>query len=140
MRLAVLALLTLPAAAALAADPSAEAGRSYQIEFAARPAALKAGEAGTLVLTIATKAGAHVDPRAPLKVTLAATPGLKLSKAQLGRADQADAKAEAPRFEVPFTATGAGAQEASATLDFFVCTDQWCVKQVRDVKLSLAVK
>jgi hypothetical protein len=73
-------------------------------------------------------------------VTLTATPGLKLGKEKLGRADVLDPKAGAPRFEVPFTAAAAGAQEATAKVDFFICSDTWCVKQIRDVKVAVSVK
>lgn len=139
--LALATLLTaLAAPSARAGDPSAEAARSYTIQATASPAALKAGAAGALELTITPVGKTHVHPQAPLKITLSASAGLKLSKETLGRADLADPKAEAPRFTVPFTATAAGAQEASAKVDFFICSDAWCVKQVRDVKIAVAVQ
>ncbi|HET9552654.1 MAG TPA: hypothetical protein VFP50_06775 [Anaeromyxobacteraceae bacterium] len=140
MRLAVAAAVLALGLAARAADPSAEAGKSYRIEASATPSAPKAGAAGTLVIAIQPLQKAHVHPQAPLKVTLEGTPGLTLAKTQLGRKDVADPKAEAPRFEVPFTATAAGKQEAKAKVDFFICSDQWCVKQVRDVVVAVDVK
>jgi len=139
MRLAAAAAVALFALAARAADPGAEAARSYTIE-ATGPATLKVGAAGTLVLAIKPVAKTHVHPQAPLKIALSATPGLSLGKTALGRKDMPDPKAEAPRFEVPFTATAAGKQEASAKVDFFICSDQWCVKQVRDVVVAVDVK
>jgi hypothetical protein len=81
----------------------------------------------------------HVDPKAPLKVTLSATPGLTLPKPLLGRPDAIQAGAGVA-FEVPFTAATAGKQELKAKLDFFLCTDQWCVKQVRDVTVAVTVQ
>ena len=33
-----------------------------------------------------------------------------------------------------------GKQEAKAKLDFFICSDQWCVKQTRDVTVAVNVK
>jgi hypothetical protein len=140
MRRAVAVLALAFAFAARAVDPSAEAARSYTLEASATPSAPRAGAAGTLVIAIRPAAKAHVHPQAPLKVTLSGTPGLQLAKTQLGRKDVADPKAEAPRFEVPFTATAAGKQEARAKVDFFICSDQWCVKQVRDVVVALDVK
>jgi hypothetical protein len=140
MRHALVALLALGATAALGADPTAEAARSYDLEARASPAVLKPGGAGKLLLAIRPSQQTHVHPEAPLKVTLAATPGLGLAKAKLGRADLADAKEAAPRFEVPFTASAAGPQAITATFDFFICSDQWCVKQVRDVKVAVDVK
>jgi hypothetical protein len=139
MRLAVAAAVVLFALAARAVDPGAEAARSYTIE-ATGPATLKVGAAGTLVLAIKPVAKTHVHPQAPLKITLTATPGLALAKTALGRKDLPDPKAEAPRFEVPFTAAAAGKQEATAKVDFFICSDQWCVKQVRDVVVAVDVK
>jgi hypothetical protein len=41
---------------------------------------------------------------------------------------------------VPFVAQAAGKQEARAKLDFFICSDQWCVKQLRDVSVAVDVK
>jgi hypothetical protein len=139
MRLAAAAAVALFALPARAVDPGAEAARSYAIE-ATGPATLEVGAAGTLVLAIKPVAKTHVHPQAPLKIALSATPGLTLSKSALGRKDMPDPKAEAPRFEVPFTATAAGKQEARAKVDFFICSDQWCVKQVRDVVVAIDVK
>jgi hypothetical protein len=98
------------------------------------------GKPGQLVLSIVPVAKVHVDPRAPLKITLEATPGLKLAKTALGKADPVDPKADGRRFEVPFVAETAGKHEARAKLDFFVCTDQWCVKQVRDVTVAVEAR
>jgi len=140
MRLALVAVLLAVSPAVRAADPSAEAASSYRLEVSATPAALAVGAAGTLTVAILPGPKVHVHPQAPLKVTLAASPGLALAAAQLGRKDLEDPTAEAPRFTVPFTATAAGAQEARATVAFFVCSDQWCVKQVREVVAPVAVR
>jgi 4-hydroxy 2-oxovalerate aldolase len=37
-------------------------------------------------------------------------------------------------------AQAAGKQEARAKLDFFICSDQWCVKQVKDVTIPVDVR
>jgi hypothetical protein len=137
-RLALALLLAAPLARA--ADPAAEAATSYRIETTGTTQALKAGEKGTLVLSIVPLAKVHVHPQAPLKITLDATPGLKLEKTSLGKADPVDPKAEGRRFEVPFLAQSAGRQEARAKVDFFICSDQWCVKQVKDVTVAVDVK
>lgn len=140
MRLAVTVALALLAAPALAADPGAEAAKSYRLEVSATPASVAVGGEGALAITIAPVEKTHVHPQAPLKVTLSATPGLAIPKATLGRADLSDPKAEAPAFKVPFKATAAGAQALTAKVDFFICSDQWCVKQVREVKVAVDVK
>lgn len=140
MRLAIALAAALAAAPAVAGDPGAEAARSYKLEVTAAPAALAVGGEGTLSVVITPVEKTHVHPQAPLKVTLAATGGLSLAKAALGRGDLADPKAEAPRLAAPFKATAAGAQEITAKVDFFICSDQWCVKQVREVKVPVAVR
>ncbi len=139
--------LALAAAAALlaaplarAADPSAEAARSYRIDTAGSTGQLAKGAKGTLVLSIVPLAKVHVHPQAPLKITLESTPGLKLAKTTLGKADPVDPSADGRRFEVPFVADAAGKQEARAKLDFFICSDQWCVKQVKDVVVPVDVR
>ena len=141
LRTVLAAAALLGARAAVAApDPSAEAARSYTLTATATPQALKAGGAGTLAIVITPQGKTHVHPQAPLKVTLSSSPGLALAKEKLGRADVADAKAEAASFAVPFTATAAGKQEARAKVDFFICSDQWCVKQVRELTVEVDVK
>ncbi len=138
--LSLLAALAVPAGGARAADAGGEAARSYRIETEGSTRDLAAGATGKLVLAIVPLNGTHVHPAAPLKIALSGTPGLKLSKDVLGHKDAVDPKAEGPRFEVPFTAAQAGAQEARAKLDFFICSDQWCVKQSRDVTVPVDVK
>jgi len=135
---ALLALLAAPPARA--ADPAAEAAKSYRLDTAGTTVALGAGQKGTLVLSIVPLAKVHVHPQAPLKIALEATPGLKLEKTALGKADPVDPKAEGRRFEVAFVARAAGKQEARAKLDFFICSDQWCVKQVKDVAVAIDVR
>lgn len=140
MRLAILfAAVAGLALAARAADPAADVARSYAVRASAEPASLRVGAAGTLRLSVEPSGAVHVDPKAPIKVTLAATPGLTLPRAQLGRPDAVAAGAGVS-FLAPFTAAAAGPQEVKAKLDFFVCTDQWCVKQVRDVTVAVDVK
>lgn len=124
---------------ALAADPAAEAAASYRIETTGTTPSLRSGEKGVLVISIVPLTKVHVHPQAPLKIALEATPGLKLEKTSLGKADPVDPKADGRRFEVPFLAQAAGKQEARAKVDFFICSDQWCVKQVKDVTAPVQV-
>jgi hypothetical protein len=128
------------APAALADDAAAEAAKSYRIETEGTTRSVQAGAPGTLVVAIVPLNKTHVHPQAPLKITLEATPGLTLQKTSLGHKDAVDASAEGPRFEVPFTAEKAGNHEAKAKVDFFICSDAWCVKQVRDVTVPVEVK
>jgi hypothetical protein len=139
-RLFAAALALALASPALAADAAAEAAESYRIETAGTTASLAAGQKGTFVISIVPLKKVHVHPQAPLKIALESTPGLKLEKTSLGKADPVDPKADGRRFEVPFLAQAAGKQEARAKVDFFICSDQWCVKQVKDVTASVVVK
>jgi hypothetical protein len=142
MRLA-LALVTAALAAdpARAADPGDEAARSYRVETAGSTTSLKAGAKGKLVFSIEPlQPKVHIHPQAPLKIRLSASPGLDLGKAELTNRDAADPKADGRRFEVPFAATAAGKQEARANLDFFICSDTWCVKQVRQLNFPVDVR
>jgi hypothetical protein len=141
MRSLALILALLAAPLARGADAAADAAaRSYRIETEGTSRELATGATGTLVLAIVPLDKTHVHPEAPLKITLQASKGLTLSKTQLGHKDAVDPKAEGPRFEVPFTATAAGNQEARAKVDFFICSDLWCVKQTRDVVVPVTVK
>jgi len=135
--LSLAAALAAPAAAEVAAD----AAKSYRLETEGSTASLRIGEKGRVVLRfVPVEKGVHVDPRAPLKIKVEASPGLRAEKASLGRADATDPKSESPRFEVPVVAVAAGAQEAKLLLDFFVCSDSWCVKQARTVAVPVQVR
>lgn len=121
-------------------DPGAEAKASYTIETGDSTREAKVGDKGKVVLFIHPKEKIHVHPSAPLKIKLDAPAGLKLEKGELGHKDANDPKAEAPRFEIPFTAASAGKQEVKANFDFFICSDTWCVKQVQTVSVAVNVK
>lgn len=140
MRLLALLFAVSLAPLVRADEAAAEAARSYRIETEGTTRNVKAGAGGVLVITIVPLNGTHVHPQAPLKIALQATPGLSLSRSQLGHKDAVQPKAEGPRFEVPFTAARAGKEEARARVDFFICSDKWCVKQTRDLSLPVEVK
>jgi hypothetical protein len=135
--LALAVVLAVPAARA--ADPAADAARSYRLDTAGSTTEVKAGGKGTIVLAIVPVGKVHVHPQAPLRISLESS-GLALEKTSLGHADAVDPKAEGPRFEVPFTAAKAGKQDARAKVDFYICSDQWCVKQTRDVTVAVNVR
>lgn len=136
--LAVAALLAAPAARA--ESPSDSGADGYAIEASAPLKPLRVGETGKLLFAIRAKAPWHVDPRAPLGIRLEMPAGLAVEKAQLSRKDAMDAKAEVPRFEVPFTAAAAGQQEAKAHLKFFLCKDTICAQQQKTITLPVTVK
>jgi hypothetical protein len=140
MRALLLAPLLLVATPARAAEPGDGAASGYAIETAESTRALATGERGRLVFVLRAKGAWHVDPRTPLKIELSAPAGLQLEKARLGKKDVLNPGAESPRLEAPFTAAAPGTHEARAKLDFFVCSADACVKQVRDVAIPVTVK
>jgi len=141
MRAVILSIsLMLGIPAGVAAEPGADAAKSYRVETAGTTLAVAAGGAGKLVLSIVPLADTHVHPQAPLKIALSGTAGLKLAREALQRKDAVDPKAEGPRFEVPFTAVAAGAQEARAKIEFYLCAADWCARQTRDVSVRIDVK
>ncbi len=123
-----------------AGEPGDEAARSYRIVTDGSTRSLPPGGKGRLVLFIEPLQKVHVHPQAPLKIRIEAPAGLTFEKTELGHKDAVDPKAEAPRFEVPFAAATRGRHEARATLDFFICSDSWCVKQVKSVAFPVDVK
>ena len=134
-----LALLAAPALAA--EDPGSAAAQAYTLDTTPSTTSAKVGEPGKLVVVIKPKAPSwHVHPQAPLKIRFDAPPALKLEKTDLGRRDAVDPKAEEPRFEAPFVAAAAGAQQAKANVDFFICSDTACVKQSRMLTIAVNVK
>jgi hypothetical protein len=132
--------VALAAASPAVAQSADEVAATYRIETAGTTQQVGLGKPGILVLSIVPTAKVHVDPRAPLKIALEATPGLSLSKTSLGKADPVDPKADGRRFEVPFVASAAGKHEARAKLEFYVCSDRWCVKQARDVTVAIEAR
>lgn len=139
-RLALAVALAASVSFARAGDPGEEAARSYRIVTDGSTKSLPAGGKGRLVLFIEPLQKVHVHPQAPLKIRVEAPAGLAIGKTELGHKDAVDPKAEAPRFEVPFTAVARGRHEARASLDFFICSDTWCVKQLKSVAFPVDVK
>ncbi len=139
--IALAAAALLSAGPGRAADAGDEAAKSYRILTGGSTQNLRTGEKGKLVLAIEPSvAKVHVNAQAPLQIRLEAPAGLKLGKEKLGHADAVQVGAEAPRFEVPFTAVAAGKHEAKAQLDFFICSDAWCVKQARTIAIPVQVR
>ncbi len=132
--------LSLAASLPCVADVGDEAARSYTLETSGTTSHVKVGAPGKVVLWIRPRGGTHVHPQAPLALSLQAPPALKLAREKLGHRDAVDPKSEAPRFEIPVTASAAGAYSVQASVDFFLCSDTWCVKQVRSISIPITAK
>ncbi len=143
-RLALVCALTgalLSAARARAADPGAEAAAAYALDTSASTQNVQKGETGKLVVVIRPKSPSwHVHPQAPLKIRFEGPPSLRIEKGVLARRDAVDPTAAEPRFETTFVAIGSGPQEAKAVVDFFICSDAACVKQLRTVPITVSVR
>jgi hypothetical protein len=140
MRVLFATCALLVATSAAASDASTAAASSYSIDTTASTTVLEVGDDGRFVLEIRPRPGVHVQRQAPLRASLTGTPGVALAKAGLGRGDLVDPASDAPRFEVAFTATSAGRQEVRASLEFFVCSTTWCVRQEREVAVVVDVR
>ena len=116
----------------------------YEVSTEGTSAKVKAGEKGVFVLSIKSKAGAHVSDEAPLKLQVKGTQ-LAPAKEQLTREDSVAKKAEGqafadPRFEVPFTAAAAGKGTVDAKLTFFICTEKICARQQKTFSVPVEVQ
>ena len=119
----------------LAAPP--DASGTYRIETP-KIVHVKKGAQGVAKVEVVPRSDAHVDPAAPISLTVSADPGVTLAKAKLGRPDAKETKAKGVEFDVPFTAQSSGAVKGS--LSFFICTDKLCERQKRDVAVAVEVE
>jgi len=137
MRLHRLALLVLTSCAFPAIAGDVDPASLYELSAAGTPARLKAGKAGTLVLEIKPRGEAHVSEESPLAVELSGK-NVKLGKEKLSRSDATAPRS--PRFEVPMTAEqpGQGGVEVRAT--FFICTENLCPRQKKQLSIPVTVE
>jgi hypothetical protein len=134
-----LALTACSAAMAKDVDPAT----LYEVTTRGSTEKLKPGEAGSFVLQITPKQGAHVSDEAPLRLELKGQ-NVKLEKTKLTLADSVAKKAEGqkyqnPRFEVPVRAEGAGKGSVEGKLTFFICTETLCARQQKTLNVPIDV-
>jgi DsbC/DsbD-like thiol-disulfide interchange protein len=134
LSLSLFAGLALPIAPAHADAPTHEIRKS-------EPKVAAGGQASA-GLTIAAKNGWHVNPEAPITVSLTSgDPALTLGKSKLGRADLAESTQETARFAIPVTCapgTAAGTRTINAEARFVMCQETAC-KPIKET-LSLNVE
>jgi hypothetical protein len=143
-RLAPLAALWAAIASTQALAGEVDPSTLYEISTEGTSTKVKAGDKGVFVLSIKSKAGAHVSDEAPLKLQVKGTQ-LTAAKEQLGREDSVAKKAAGqayvdPRFEVPFTAATAGKGTLDAKLTFFICTEKICARQQKTFSIPVEVQ
>jgi hypothetical protein len=136
-----LAALALGAAAPVRAAGGADAASTYRVVTDGSTAALRRGEKGKVVVAIEPlEKGVHVNREFPLKYRISASAGLSLAKTELARSDAVDPGAETPRFEIPVSATAAGAQQVTVQMRFAICSDAWCVPQQKTITVAIDVR
>lgn len=93
---------------------------------------VKVGERGAGSLTIVPGSGRSIHDAA-LTVRLSVEPaeGLRLERRRYGRADAADPRADAPRFDLAFVADKPGRYDLVAEARFWLCARRTCVP-IRD--------
>ena len=107
------AALVAIASTQVLAEGQVDPATLYEVSTEGTSTQVKAGEQGVFVLSIKSKAGAHVSDEAPLKLELKGGTQLAPAQEKLALKDSVAKKAAGqqfvdPRFEVPFKATAAG--------------------------------
>lgn len=98
----------------LAAAPGAASADDYE---------LRTAEAS---LSITPAPGHELHRGAGVVIRLAAPPEVTLKKKRLGLADAADPRADAPRFDIAFTAAAPGSYTIRADVRFWLCAKKTC--------------
>jgi len=136
----------LAAVIAFAFAQAPDVTKLYQVTTDGSTTKVAAGQKGKLVLNIKLDKAAHVSDEAPLKIQLSGTGGAAPEKPTLAYADQVSKKAAGEKyanpvvFEVPFTVDAkAGSPAVNAKMTFFVCTEQICSRQQKEVSLPVQV-
>jgi hypothetical protein len=127
-----LAALILLGAVAHAADD-----QGYEL-VQAPPPSIKAGKKASLSLTLLPHGGYRLMADGPVELRLTGE-GVKLPRPALHREDAVDARAEAPRFELPLTAERAGSAAVAADCTFYLCRDTRCRPVTTTVRWTLTI-
>lgn len=124
----------------LFASPALSAPEAYELRLPERLSVVK-GESGAISLTIAPGAGHSVSRDGPLRIDVSAVPasGLALAEARYTRADAADPEADAPRFEIGYTAELPGGYAVAIEMRFWICRERTCrpVRETRTVDVAV---
>jgi hypothetical protein len=117
------------ALALLILDGTARADRPAEHELkTSAPASVRPGERAQASLAVVPGKGLTIHAGAPLRVSLAVDPdgALVVPRRRLRRRDAADPRAEAPRFDLPFTAARAGTHHLVVEVRFWLCGRRTC--------------
>ncbi|MFN0062999.1 MAG: hypothetical protein ACKVPX_10860 [Myxococcaceae bacterium] len=137
MKTGVLVFAVCASACARASDANVDPSSLYTIAGEVRPASFAPRGTGALTVRIAPRAGSHVSPDSPLKISLSGQ-NVTLTKAELSRADVRPGTDGTTAFEVGVMA-GATSGRVKANIVFFICTEILCARQVRDLEIPVPV-
>lgn len=102
----------------------AEADEAYELRVPAE-VEVEPGVASTVSLTLAGTGTRTISRDGPIKIELS-SPTLTLPRTRYQRRHAADPAAEAPRFDLRFTAPAAGDHELVLDLRFWLCGTKAC--------------
>ena len=121
------------------AEDAQKAANAYRIDVPAQ-LKLKAGEKASVRIEVVPNAGDHVSPEAPVSLTAVAPGQLELPKAKLAREDARPTPAQGVEFSLPVAGKDKGQGELKAQLSFYICVQNLCARQKRDLTVPVIVE
>ena len=109
----------------------AQAGGKEPYEITKTEPKLTQGGRATASLTITAQDGWHVNPSAPITLSVSPGEGVTTGKVKQGRKDLVQSTNEVARFDIPLEASQAGQKTLSAEAKFVLCQASAC-KPVKD--------
>ena len=97
------------------------------------------GDKGAASVTIAAKAGWHLNGEAHLTLALTPPPGMTIAKTKLERADLAASTEQTARFDVPFEVSEPGPKVVTAEARFVLCQESACKPVKETLTLNVEV-
>jgi len=135
----VVTVLVVLLAGAVGAE---QAERGYELKLEPGAVDTRPGGAGAVSVTIAPQPGYSIDRDGPLRiqVEIAGGDGVELPRTRYRRADAADARADAPRFDLRYKAIAVGSYELHIDAHFWVCRRYTCrdAHEVRTVPIRVS--
>ncbi len=133
------------AAASFACSEEALAGELpdpktlYKAELVA-PTNFAAGKGAAAILRVTPVPSAKVKAETPFKAKLTTTGAVTVGTPELAYKDNTRVESNGPVFEIPLSASAAGAGEVKAQLDFYVCVAEACMKTSESLTTPVTVQ
>ena len=105
------------------------------------PAALIVGQPGAASIALAPAPGVTIPPDAPLSLTATPPTGVRAPRPRLRRADAADPRAQAPRFDLALAGDTPGSYVVPVVARFWSCGRRscWPTRATVDVPVTVAL-